>query len=81
MGIEKNFPKVDENFEQIEELNNRQEQMLVFLNHVTGSNHPITPEGYNEVGRSEGIVNLLAPNEEIKKALRNMFASISRTKA
>ncbi len=59
-------------------LNKRQEAMLVFLNHVTGSNHPIDNKGYEEVGRSQGIIEHLSPNEDFKRRLTAMFMSISR---
>ncbi len=62
-------------------LNNRQEFMLNYLNSQTGSAFPLNEEGYNEAGRSEGIIEKLGSNEEDKEKLRIYFLSISRTKS
>ena len=70
----------EEGNESVEPINNREEQMLVFLNHLTGSDHSLDSKGYNEAGRSTGIVNSLAPNDELKEALKTMFLSITRSK-
>ena len=78
MGIEEQ-PNVENN-ESMEPINHRQEQMIVFLNHVTGSDYSVDAEGYSEAGRSQGILEKLAPNDELREGLSTMFGSISRNK-
>ena len=69
-----------EGSESVDPINNREEQMLVFLNHLTGSDYSLDSKGYSEAGKSNGIVDSLAPNDELKKALKTMFLHISRSK-
>lgn len=78
MGIE--IPQNVQTPEKIEELNNRQEQMLIYLNQVTKSDFPLTIEGYNEAGRSNGIINRLSTDAGERERLKQKFLLISREK-
>ena len=62
-------------------LNERQIAMLKELSEKTGSEHPLTETGYNEAGRSNGIIEQLVSNGEDKEVLKSKFLSISRNKA
>ena len=62
-------------------LNNRQEAMMKELNEKIGSNFPLTEGGYNEVGRSQGIIERLAVSTgEDPKEIEKRFLAISRSK-
>lgn len=61
-------------------LNNREEFMLKELNEKTGSEHVLTEDGYNEAGRSAGIIEKLSALGEDKEALKARFGAISRSK-
>jgi len=83
MGIEERYQRIPEwnedntKPEQTEKLNKRREKMLLFLNQVTKSNYPLTMAGYDEAGRSEGIIKGLSSDKEIQNALRQGFLYIS----
>jgi hypothetical protein len=67
-----------ENNENTSDLNNREKAMIERLNEETGSDHPLTEEGYKAAGKTWGILNKLATTEEEREELRNDFRSISR---
>jgi hypothetical protein len=64
--------------ENTSDLNNRKKAMVEKLNKETGSDHPLTEDGYAQAGRSQGIIDKLATTDEEKENLKNDFLSISR---
>lgn len=76
MNIEQ--PNLDQN--ESTPLNNRKEAMLRELNEKTGSTHLLTEKGYDEAGRSEGILEKLVALGEDREELKAKFLSISRGK-
>jgi hypothetical protein len=65
--------------------NNRRETMLRELNDKTGSDHPLTEEGYriasgNVDNVDNGIIDKLVASGGNRNELINRFARISRTK-
>ena len=75
-----NFDQANLNQNESAPLNYRQEAMLNELNEKTGSEHPLTQEGYNEAGRSNGIIEKLVAQGGDKEALTAKFIAISRSK-
>jgi hypothetical protein len=62
-------------------LNNREEAMLKELNEKTNSEYQLTEEGYNEAGRSKGIIEkLIELGGEDEENIKKRFLSISRNK-
>jgi hypothetical protein len=73
-------PQQTQPAQQSQPLNQRQAYMIQLLNKVTGVSIPVTPEGYNQVGRSNGImaelskpayVGRVLASEDFQAAIRN----------
>lgn len=54
-------------------LNNRQIQMIEFLNTIANSNVPLTTQGYDQVGRSDGILKELSKPHYLNMLLQNEY--------
>lgn len=66
------------NHNEVIQLNNRQITMLLELNERTGSDHLPTVEGYNDAGRSEGILDKLVANGDDREELVKKFRTVPR---
>ncbi len=82
--IVKKFKSIDKKFEikdlfkNTEEFNDRSRRLLIHYNLMKGEDYPITLESYNELGRSEGIMDKLTDTEEQYDSLEEKFRAFSR---
>ena len=84
-----NPQQAQQHLEQLQQLNQRQQQLILTHNKIFNQNVPVTVDGYNQLGRSEGIVQAIAndpqafytfinsqPNSNAYSVVRDIFNQI-----